>query len=405
MASFPQELSAGVPAAPVVPSWFRRNIATRRFLIFSIAIHLLFAAGASVFIAQRIVSPRNANFIASPPTSNPGARAREHKVQMAQKQKTMSAPAQMKRVTTLALNTNVALPAMPVMPAVTNGLSPMKMAGMGGTGVGMSIGGAGSSGGPAGRGGPVSLFGLRSAGGGSLVGTFYDFKQTASGQSTPMTGDGTEGSPLEKTANDESGKLVGRFANGGFNENTLSNYFKGPVPLYATQIFIPSLPADNGPKEFGLADKVKPRRWVIVYRGRVSPPESGRYRFVGEADDFLVVRMNNRIVLDGCVTHPTGKKPTREYQYDRVQFPCAEGDYFDATAGDHLDIQILIGEQPGGNFNTYLMVQKEGADCARDPKGNPILPIFKIARSENTATDGPVTAADTSWSVWKGERP
>ena len=46
-------------------------------MFWSIVLHLLFAAGASVYIAQRIVTRRDTNFTASPPTANPSTHAQE----------------------------------------------------------------------------------------------------------------------------------------------------------------------------------------------------------------------------------------------------------------------------------------------------------------------------------------
>ncbi len=395
-------------SAPARLSWWRR-IATRRFLFISVLVHLLFGAVASVFVVQTITARKKSEFVGAAPGPNAPTHAIEHKVQMQKKQKTMSAPAQAKRITTTAINTRVALPVLPAMPSLSSHVSPMQMAGMGGAGTGLTMGGGGGGSGGGGGGRGPALFGLRQSNGSALVGTFYDFKQTPDGQPTSMkiAAEGMLSEP-ERPANEEDKALVGRFANGGFNEEMLSKYFKGPSPLFTTQVFIPVIPSELGPSEFNLGDRVKGRRWVVIYRGKVTPPESGTYHFVGVADDYLIVRFRDRLVLDGSLFHPTGKKPLREFFTDGLggAMRNAEGDRIDVNAGDPYDIEILIGEQPGGETCAFLMLEKEGANYAKDSKGNPVLPIFKMAPSntDRTGRGAPVTSEDTTWSVWKASR-
>ena len=413
MDAFTQDSSAQVHplSATAVPpkatSGLWRRVTSSRFLLISIAVHIVLGIVATVLIVQTVTLRRKPVFAAPPSANQSSTHSQEHKVQMAQKQKTMSAPAQMKRITSTALNSKVALPVMPAMPTMSHTVSPM-MAGMGGVGTGLSMGGTGGGGGGSGGGGPT-LFGLRKSGGSSLVGTFYDFKQTPDGKPTSMViaAEGMLSAP-ERPANDENKKLIGSFANGGFNEGLFNIYFKGPVPLYATQVFIPMIPSELGPSEFNLADKVKGRRWAVVYRGQVSPPEGGRYHFVGAADDYLIVRFQHKIVLDGSLFHPSGKKEVKELFYDGMSgsMRCDEGDAFTVNDGEFYDIEILIGEQPGGETCAFLMLEKDGAEYAKDSKGNPLLPIFKTARGDgiHSGRAAPVVGPDTSWSVWKAQR-
>ena len=76
---------------------------------------------------------------------------------------------------------------MPSMPEATD-ITPNKMAGMGGAGIGFGPGGMGA-GTDQGTGGSVPLFGFNQTTGGSLVGTFYDLKQEKGGRPTKMAGD------------------------------------------------------------------------------------------------------------------------------------------------------------------------------------------------------------------------
>src|SRR5207244_9901796 len=60
-------------------------------------------------LVQRYQANRKLTFKGGPPSPNPSTRALEHKVQMAKKQSTMSAPSLAKRITTTGL-AKVALP-------------------------------------------------------------------------------------------------------------------------------------------------------------------------------------------------------------------------------------------------------------------------------------------------------
>lgn len=370
-----------------------------KFLVISIALHLLFGLGAAVFVVQRISAARRLTFKGGPPSPNPSTRAIEHKVQMAKKQSTMNAPSLAKRITTTGLS-KVALPEMPALPKLA--AAPAKMAGAGGADVSFNPGGMAQSGGSSAGGAAVPFFGFReSKGGGALTGKFYDLKQLKTGK--PSNLDQDHGYPDE----------ISRFVKGGWNESQFEKYFVGPNPLYTTQIFIPKTRAEEGPRAFNLGGRVQPKMWVAVYRGVVIPPESGTYRFVGVADDVLVVRFEGRVVLDAGSTNPSGQAPKQFYAYEGLQMRtdmpwykgCGRGDAFQVKAGESYPMEVMIGEWPGGDFKAWLLLEKEGAPYDKDAKGNPILPIFKLAASEVTkpSIEAPVFAKQGP--VWKAEKP
>jgi hypothetical protein len=68
-------------------------------------------------------------------------------------------------------------------------------------------------------------------------------------------------------------------------------------------------------------------------------------------------------------------------------------------------MEILLGEWPGGDFKAWLMIEKDGVQYEKDQKGNPILPIFKLADSAppSRPAEAPVFAKDGP--IWKAERP
>ena len=370
---------ATVPARPVagvvpivVPSsqgapqkTGRKSRLGGKFLAVSIALHLLFALGAAYYVVQTITAKRKLTFHGGPPSPNPSQRAIEHKVQMARKQNTMSAPPPVKRIVTTGMS-KVALPDMPAMPT-SNPAAASKAVGAGGVGVGFGPS-AGAATASAGGGSTISFFGLRTQGTSALVGTFFDLKQDKNRKPTGMNPG-------------LYAKEVLAFVKAGWAASHFSKYYKGPDPLYATQVFTPNIPADLGPQAFGLEKEVKPSLWLVLYKGSVTAPESGTFHFVGAGDDVMLVKFNGRLVLDRGWTFGTGWKPVANYDYgfSTIKNGFAKGDGCQVEAGHVYPIEVLIGEQPGGLGYASLLMEKDGVEYKKDARGNPILPVFRVA--------------------------
>ena len=275
----------------------------------------------------------------------------------------------------------------------------------GGKGAGNGLGfGSGLAPGMSDGSGTKNPFGMVSLDRNALVGTFYDLKQTSDRQPTHMTDDAMR---------TELKEIVQR----GFKERVFSKYFKAPRTLYQTKLQIPIMPADGAPAAFECEKEVQPKHWVVVYRGAVQAPRSGRYRFVGACDDMMVVRFNNRAVFDygytiagigapnygrsaemnGTSLNSELAKEVRKLTpmrlpisfYKYTQTPTynqniggmAIGPEFDAKAGQTYPIEIMIGEIPGGSFGVSLLIEEMGVNYQKDPGGAPILPLFRLDNS------------------------
>jgi len=388
-------------ARPKLPWW--KLMWSGNFLILSILIHLLFALGATIWVVQTIQAQRKVTFQGGPPASNPARRAIEHQVQVAKRQNATSAPAFAKRITTTGM-AKFTLPEMPDIPALDS-TAPATMAGMGGGGVGQGIGGGlGGAGGGTGTGTGVAApaFGFKEIPkDGALVGTFYDLKQDPQGNPTNM--------------NEESyGWAVQAFLRNGWKEKDLERFYQAPQKLYAPQIFIPTLDANVAPQSFGVGDKVQPRLWVVIYRGRVTPSESGNYRFVGFGDDVLVVRWKNKVVLDSGFMDATGLRPEGYVRSEGLalggSLPASYqgmgiGTRFSAAANNSYEIEVLVGERPGGQFKAYLMLMKVGEEYTKDAAGQPVLPIFRLAKTPPPEIHGEAPVFNPDGPVWSAGEP
>jgi hypothetical protein len=246
----------------------------------------------------------------------------------------------------------------------------------GGTGYMDGDGGLGSLG----FGLDIDLFGGNKGSGNELEGTFFDLKMNPDGTPNEMkhTSDDMKKESRQNKAYIEA---VDNFL-GSWNVSRLEKrYFKAPKSKFATTFMLPRMDAEEAPKAYKVEDVVKPKRWVAYYFGKIAAPETGRYRFWGAADDLLIVRIKKRLVLDGSrqgtiITDWKSDDP-RSGKMIISNEKIKIGDWIHLTKGQPVDMEVLVGEKPGGLFNCSLLIEQDGVSYAKGKKGLPILPIFK----------------------------
>ena len=131
-----------------------------------------------------------------------------------------------------------------------------------------------------------NVFGSKEAGTTGLIGIIYDLKQNQKREPSGVVPD-------------VYGGIIHEFLAKDWDESVLNRYFRAAQPLYTTQIFIPMMSAGAAPKAFGMEKIIKPSAWVVHYKGQVSPPEDGTYRFMCYSDDMIAVGINGRTVCQG----------------------------------------------------------------------------------------------------------
>lgn len=271
--------------------------------------------------------------------------------------------------------------------------------------------------------------------GSSLVGTFYDFKQTSRGKPTGI-------SPAQ------AAQLMKEFVNGKWNTRLLDPYYKADVNLYSSLFYISRRAATEAPKAYKCEGKVEDSRWCAIYRGNVQAPASGRFRFVGAGDDGVVVRFNNENVLDhGWYQITAGKQtaagkngdwyrtmtgkadnrgikrqlkdagiydlPVTFYEYTGMTHwnnnlgGLACGKAFEVVKGEVYPIEILITEIPGGEFGAVLLIEDlDNPVPGKDAKtGAPILPLFRtgwsmLEKKDLKGIGGDMVPFDPIGPVW-----
>lgn len=218
----------------------------------------------------------------------------------------------------------------------------------------------------------VTLFGNGQSIGSDLEGVFYDFKRNRQGRPIPMD----DYQFVDRLA---------KFTRGGWKKSKLTQYYRSPKKLYATSVMLPLVRSTVAPSAFGEAD-TKGYAWMVLYEGELVHYENIKFRFWGHGDDVLIVRVDGREVLNA--SWPDGSwspQPTlsgwQSNSADSRKYIIGNnraevGDWITLEAGKPLDLEILIGEVPGGNFAAMLMVEVEGVEYERNKQGGPILPMF-----------------------------
>ncbi len=366
----PEEETSVLASRPRRPLWQRLG---GEGLTVSIAVHLLLVLLAAFWVVSTITTggKKDPNTFA---TGAGGGNGGERNTKDRQKTKPRNVKAMSKsptRITSKSATNPLAVAALPAAPMspIAGGL----MSGSGSKGFGGGAGGGIGAGIGGGRGGRnfVSMFGAKGGTGSyGIAGTFYDFKQTRAGKPTSAMGGKPEvfGDPSNSAAIGAYNREVKEFlVDKNFSVSALSDKFKAPDVLFATQIFIPPCPANAAPKAYGVEKQVKPSRWVAHYKGAVKAPTSGQFRFVGSGDDWLVVRWNGRVALDSGYQHfVTGEgnvykqfnsQKCEETHRSSLGKPMRCGPWITVTAGQEVPIEIVLGETPGGTFYAMLCIE------------------------------------------------
>lgn len=216
-----------------------------------------------------------------------------------------------------------------------------------------------------------SVFGTSGGTKAALIGILYDLKQTQQGKPSGVT---EQNYP----------SVVGNFLSNEWDEGVLNQYFRVSRPVYATRIFIRTISADQAPKAFGVDDVVEPRLWLVHYKGQVEAPMDGVYRIAGFADDFMAARMNGRTVLvsgrHDCIPPEFEWEPSSPDGMHVGNGMIRYGDWVSVKKGEIVDLDVLVGERPGGIFSAWLYIQRKGETYPMEG-ANPVLPVFQFSET------------------------
>jgi hypothetical protein len=393
------------------PGRRRRKFAafSRNALILSILAHISFGFVATLFVVEHF-EKKQVTFHAAPPQQQ--AEEIEHKVQIAKKSSSDSAPPDLKRIVTTSVS-NIQLPELPQVPQ-NEEIEPSEMSGVDGV-LGTSMESGSGNGGSGGGGGGIgtdtdsALMGTPTGKG--IEGYLYDLKQTKHQEPTNMT-----------PANYH--EILKQFVAADWDGTILDKYYRTRGSLKLKHVMIPMMPADVGPEAFEVQNEVQPKMWVAWYKGKVIPPVTGNFHFVGFCDDIIVVRINGQTVFDGSISrvstnqqdgtnwppkwiHTPSAHPGNYMQPDRwPDYPWGQmrqGSDFPVTGGVPVDMEIIIGEEPGGWFNACLFVVNISKTYPFNKDGEPIFPPFEIGAGPSIyeGVHPPVNDNREPWQLWQ----
>ena len=184
---------------------------------------------------------------------------------------------------------------------------------------------------------------------------------------------------------------------GNFSDAACAHVRKIPKRVAMSTLFIKPQPAKNGPLAFGLTEKeIKPSGWLVYYIGDLVPTEKAKYRFWGYFDDYMLIRINGKVVWEyswPCQSEKnagacTGWKPDAEtinfiskvqYRSPQAGAKLMPSDWWEAKPGQKIKLEIGISEVPGGACGGILCIEKQG-ETYETYKGQPVFPIFSTRK-------------------------
>lgn len=209
--------------------------------------------------------------------------------------------------------------------------------------------------------------------GNDFTGTFYSFSYDRLGN--------------EAKFNKED--MLHKFHENDWNPYTFSQIYRAPQKLYTTHFVMPPFRSIIGPRSFGINDpNFNPEDWTVLYTGKIASPKDGRFRFWGQADEYIFVRINKKVVLkstwefsDGLMVN-WNSESDESLKYYMGNSGAVVGDWFEMKAGEPVLMEVLIGDRAkdGGGLASFLLAIEDGdEDYSRDKDGRPYLPAFKTA--------------------------
>jgi len=233
----------------------------------------------------------------------------------------------------------------------------------------------------------MTLFGGQRSLGNDLEGTFYHLMRDRAGN--PLTGY----KPVSGAPNMKYMDKLNMFIASGWDSAVLDQFYRSPTKLYATHFMFCIFASELALKKFNMGDDQYGGLYIIHYKGKISHPTGGRFRFWGTGDDFLLIRINGKLVLDGRTVRSghygnwnsdikTGWESSepQNWGYPLGFSAVTVGDWFALGAGEPVEMEVLIGEDQGGRTACLLNVEEFGVEYPENEYGAPILPAFKTAK-------------------------
>ncbi|MEO0415889.1 MAG: FecR domain-containing protein, partial [Verrucomicrobiota bacterium] len=146
------------------------------------------------------------------------------------------------------------------------------------------------------------------------------------------------------------------------DQSSLANLRAIPKPIYHTGLagsfrsLTDDLDIGKFPNQYG---------WMAWYSGKVKPPQKGRYRFWGYADNHLLVAINGKPVLEGSRFDTSFRNELKGIKRrNHPAFPClnaqagiSAGQWIE-VGNNPVQIDILFGEMSNTHTFGLLLIER-----------------------------------------------
>ncbi|MDF7823422.1 SHD1 domain-containing protein [Pontiellaceae bacterium B12227] len=318
--------------------------------VISILIHAAAFSLAGLLVVFNVVQKEEKKFVPPKPVDRPKMKLKKPKVKV----KKTSKPKSSTRIVTKVKRASMPDIQLPEMSGMGEGLA----GGIGGFEIIPDLD-------------EVTLFGGGQSIGNDFVGTFYDVKRTRRGTSNGMDPDAFK-------------EVVAKFVRNGWKPSSLAQYYRSPKKLYATSFMVPTVRSSTAPAAFGEPD-TGGWCWLAHYKGSLVHKDGITFRFRGQGDDIMVVRVDGKEVLNASwpgtdvVISKWQSNDSKNRTYKMGNNTAVVGDWITLEPGVPVDMEVIGGEVPGGHFDMMLVVEEEDVEYELNPQQGPILPMFKTA--------------------------
>jgi len=341
-------------------------------VVLSIVIHAALFLLAGMLVVFTVVKKEEKKFIPPKAVERPKMKLRKPKVKV----KKSSKPKPTTRIVTKVNRASMPDLQLPEMSGLSDGLA----GGVGGFDMMPDLS-------------EVTVLGSGYSIGNDFIGTFYDLNRDRKGRYN------SAGFAFRDPASGQSyWGLINKFMRKGWKTSTLARYYRSPRNLYTTTFVTPPIRSTIAPLAFGDTD-AGGSFWVVHYKGQLVCPASHTngitFRFWGQGDDFLMVRVDGEIVLGSAwpgdakpfvIGHLWESDSADSLKYVMGNNRAVVGDWITLEPGDSLDMEVLIGDW-GGASCYMLAIEEEGVEYERNRQGGPILPAFKTAEPSHELLD------------------
>jgi hypothetical protein len=206
--------------------------------------------------------------------------------------------------------------------------------------------------------GEVTVFGGGQSMGSDMEVSYYNLNFLRNGNVNPMSGD--EGSEYEY--------VIQKFIQSGFRKSVLAKYYRSPRKLYATTVMIPTAVSTVAPAAFN-EDMNYGFYWAALFEGDLVHKDGITFRFWGASDDVLDVAIDGELVL------------AANFNQDKMILGNTYrvgSDWITLEPGERRKLQIIVGENAGGEFAAQLLVEVEGKEYKLNDQGVKIFEAFAM---------------------------